>query len=32
MTLTGDGEIPANLGMFDQREALKWVQENIAGT
>ncbi|XP_791756.3 cholinesterase 1 [Strongylocentrotus purpuratus] len=27
---TGDGEIPANLGMFDQREALKWVQENIA--
>ncbi|XP_030848931.1 cholinesterase 2-like [Strongylocentrotus purpuratus] len=27
---TGDGEIPANLGLFDQREALKWVQENIA--
>ncbi|XP_041468333.1 cholinesterase 1-like [Lytechinus variegatus] len=27
---TGDGEIPANLGMFDQREALIWVQENIA--
>nr|XP_054759223.1 acetylcholinesterase-like [Lytechinus pictus] len=26
---TGDGEIPANLGMFDQREALIWVQENI---
>ncbi|XP_030855074.1 acetylcholinesterase-like [Strongylocentrotus purpuratus] len=27
---TGDGELPANLGMFDQREALIWVQENIA--
>ncbi|XP_041468332.1 cholinesterase 1-like [Lytechinus variegatus] len=26
----GLGGIPANLGLFDQLEALKWVQENIA--
>ena len=26
---TGDDVMPANRGMFDQVEALKWVQENI---
>ncbi|XP_071495054.1 acetylcholinesterase-like [Diadema antillarum] len=27
---TGDDEIPANLGLLDQRQVLMWVQENIA--
>ncbi|XP_071495066.1 acetylcholinesterase-like [Diadema antillarum] len=27
---TGDEEIPANLGLLDQRQVLMWVQENIA--
>ena len=25
----GDDEMPANLGMWDQHMALKWVQDNI---
>jgi len=27
---TGDNEIPANLGLWDQRMALVWVKENIS--
>ncbi|XP_030843300.1 cholinesterase 1-like [Strongylocentrotus purpuratus] len=26
---TGDGSIPANIGMLDQRQALIWIQDNI---
>ena len=26
---TGDDTMPANRGLFDQLEALKWVQENV---
>ena len=29
---SGDEQIPANLGMLDQRQALLWVQENIQGS
>jgi len=27
---TGDEALPPNLGLWDQVEALKWVQKNIA--
>ncbi|XP_041473830.1 cholinesterase 1-like isoform X2 [Lytechinus variegatus] len=26
---TGDGSIPANIGLLDQRQALIWIQDNI---
>lgn len=26
---TGDGSIPANIGLLDQRQALVWIQDNI---
>ena len=29
--IVGDEAAPGNYGMFDQVEALKWVQRNIAG-